>query len=483
MGFPVPLDQLRLEMATIAQGRNLRAEHDLLQKGTLSAEYRGDYIFLLDSWQLVLHVGSEGYAGHAQHRLKMVERELLAIAREFFNAHPKEFITGISVTPIVPIVPVVNQSKHCNEAPSITITSLTRRDIFDTLMASDFKYWGRLEEVDFLLRLFDLDSLPSNDPRAESAHGDIYMHRIHFPGDMPDDWWLISDPRFDLLQCKDEILLRFLCEMIHPEVRPDRSEVSTLLEIFNRHLKTDGWEIHESNTISGKPVFSARRLIVGLQVDGRPKNVIFASSVKPDLRFKDALNNDIEIVTHLDKVLVFDKPIPTTGLRWRDIQRWWAEKRQLDPTLRTTKENLYLRLLSSLPESSPPQRLLFRTFYATYKDSFEELPALLPEVWLHYDPRTVTERGRDALLRQRMDFLMLFSHGLRVVIEVDGMHHYADSNGRADPAAYAKMAAADRDLRLAGYEVYRFGATELVGPEGEEAVAAFFRELFRLHPP
>ncbi|MFB7225150.1 hypothetical protein [Streptomyces sp. NPDC056227] len=29
-------------------------------------------------------------------------------------------------------------------------------------------------------------------------------------------------------------------------------------------------------------------------------------------------------------------------------------------------------------------------------------PALLPEVWLHWDPKTVEERGPEALLRSRM---------------------------------------------------------------------------------
>lgn len=58
---------------------------------------------------------------------------------------------------------------------------------------------------------------------------------------------------------------------------------------------------------------------------------------------------------------------------------------------------------------------------------------LLPEVWLHWDPRTVKERGPNALLRFRMDFLLLLPHGTRVVIEVDGKHHYADPHpvGRA----------------------------------------------------
>jgi very-short-patch-repair endonuclease len=80
------------------------------------------------------------------------------------------------------------------------------------------------------------------------------------------------------------------------------------------------------------------------------------------------------------------------------------------------------------------------------------LPPLLPEVWLHWDAKTVRERGPDALLRFRMDFLLLLPHWVRAVLEVDGKHHYARDDGLADTTRYAKMVAADRELKLAGYQ-------------------------------
>jgi hypothetical protein len=46
---------------------------------------------------------------------------------------------------------------------------------------------------------------------------------------------------------------------------------------------------------------------------------------------------------------------------------------------------------------------------------------------------------------------------------------------------YAEMVSADRELRLAGYEVYRFRANELVGEGAESKIADFFERLFRLH--
>ena len=103
----------------------------------------------------------------------------------------------------------------------------------------------------------------------------------------------------------------------------------------------------------------------------------------------------------------------------------------------------------------------------------------MPEVWLHWDPKTVKERGAEALLRFRMDFLLLLPGGRRVVLEVDGKTHYAETSGEASPKRYAEMVSGDRDLRLAGYDVYRFGALELTGEEGTKRAEDFFRRLFR----
>ncbi|WP_143466811.1 hypothetical protein [Lentzea kentuckyensis] len=78
-----------------------------------------------------------------------------------------------------------------------------------------------------------------------------------------------------------------------------------------------------------------------------------------------------------------------------------------------------------------------------------------------------------------MDFLLLLPHGRRIVVEVDGSHHYA-TDGRADPVRYAETMRGSRDLSLSGYEVVRFGAAEL-RDEGEarRMLERFFRDLSR----
>lgn len=313
--------------------------------------------------------------------------------------------------------------------------------------------------------LADLAALLSG--RGSKASGKSYTPVTHLQ--------LLEEQGF--FAWPDKRVFLFLEGLVHPTVRRG-SEQEEWVDFLNRILGVDGLRLSETSRLSQHPVFTVERSRGG--VAGRAKNLIFASSVKPDLRFRDAVNNDVEIVTNADKVLVYDRPIGPDGLRWRDLQEWWCEREGLS-SQREARRTLYRRLMDSVPETSPPQRFLFREFFAAHRDAFPELPALLPEVWLHWDPKTARVRGAAALARHRMDFLMLLPGGVRIVLEVDGQHHYS-SGGHADPSLYAIMAAADRDLRLAGYEVYRFGSVELdCTEEARVRVRQFFVELFRKH--
>jgi very-short-patch-repair endonuclease len=78
-----------------------------------------------------------------------------------------------------------------------------------------------------------------------------------------------------------------------------------------------------------------------------------------------------------------------------------------------------------------------------------------------------------------MDFLLLLPRGRRVVLKVDGQHHYA-TGARPDPAVYAQTMRSDRELKLNDYDVFRFGAHELTTEQHARATAEeFFRDLFR----
>ncbi len=305
-----------------------------------------------------------------------------------------------------------------------------------------------------------------------SLRGQIEQHVLR-----KSDW--SADVLFDKLgayECSERRFCLFLEGLASSQVRPDEAAQRRFVKVVNEQLHRCGVELRETGDDGGYPSFTV--VSIGVGNAGRPKNVIFASPLKPDLRFRDAINNEIEIVSNADKYLVYDRPIGPEGLKWRELQAWWAE-REGGLTDEEAKNTLYRRLRDSIPTNSPPQQLLFWTFFKTFKPSIFDLPALLPEVWLYWDPKTVAERGRDALFRFRMDFLMLISPSVRVVIEVDGKQHYADDSGRADAAKYGAMMAADREMRLSGYEVYRFGGAELHGEKGQRVVKEFFEELFR----
>lgn len=157
------------------------------------------------------------------------------------------------------------------------ISEITRRDILDTLIIEKINWSGRLNEPDFLSRMFDLSKLPSFDGRYKDAYGDIWQHRIN-NFDWDDDW-AFTDSRFNLLNGDDVTFLQFLCEMLHPIVRNDATEVSRLLQMFNENLINDNFEIVERTRISNRPVFVGRYKLLGKSsIEKSKKEIIDALS-------------------------------------------------------------------------------------------------------------------------------------------------------------------------------------------------------------
>lgn len=308
---------------------------------------------------------------------------------------------------------------------------------------------------------------------SQSLRARIEKHLIQ----NPDDW--DAERLFEELGAfgaSDRRFALFLEGLASADVLSDVAAQNVFVGSVNGVLRSCGVELRETGADGGYPVFQIVALHTG--VPGALKNLIFASSVKPDLRLTDAINNNVEVVTNIDKVLIYDRAIREEGLTWAHLQDWWASTNHLaDPA--EAKRSLYDRLLGCLPATSPPQRFFHLSYFRLFRGRIPLLPALLPEVWLHWDPQTAKQRGPDALLRSRMDFLMLLPNRVRVVLEIDGKQHYSADDGRADVKRYAEMVYADRDLKLSGYEVFRFGGGELGDQAQADRVAAgFFPPLF-----
>ncbi|MFF8731727.1 abortive infection family protein [Streptomyces sp. NPDC015171] len=134
------------------------------------------------------------------------------------------------------------------------LTVVTRQRLLDLLVVEKVWWWGALDEVRFLERLYDLNALEGDGFRRLTAREDIIQHCLS-----NDDWppeWVFTDDRFGLNGDSPQPLLRFLAEMLHPVVRRDPAEVQRLAGKLNELLAVDGFELYPAEYISGLPVYA-----------------------------------------------------------------------------------------------------------------------------------------------------------------------------------------------------------------------------------
>lgn len=363
------------------------------------------------------------------------------------------------------------------------ISNVTRYNIVEGLEGTSF--WGRLPLRDFFAPVIAVGLLPDVGPDGYLYEG---LSTFAFSSSMfgrpkqaspPPSRLTVSEflKRNGLIHWPDQRFCLFIERISHPEVQSPGQQ-RTFVDLLNSFLQRDSFELQPDNLLGGLPVYKVRRR--GAGVSGSPKYIIFASSgLKPDIVIEDAVSMDIRIVRHAEQCLVYDQP-PTSGdLTWQMLLEWWGKQTGLDISQASIRQDLGVRLQQSLRPG--PERILFDTYFKEFKPRYgDRLPALLPQVYLHYDPRTRQERGKTVLVRQRMDFLLLLRNSVRVVIEIDGKQHYSDADGKAAPQLYAEMVAEDRRIRCLGYEIYRFGGAEFV-VDAAKTIVAFFEDLFERH--
>jgi very-short-patch-repair endonuclease len=281
-----------------------------------------------------------------------------------------------------------------------------------------------------------------------------------------------SDPR----------VFHFLERLVHPEVRIEDDQ-SNLVDILNKQLIRDGFSLKCTSFISGYGVYTVEALTQGISES--PKYLIFASNGhKPEIGFVDAISNKITILKYEEYCLVYDRPIDKNlGLAWEDLVIWWQNSQYFTQIGKENpRKSLGQRLLESMKDSLP-ERLVFEAYFKVLRPIYEaNLPALIPQVYVHYDPVTISmlkKRGEKLRFeKQRMDFLLLLPHGIRVILEIDGIQHYS-LNGKPSPETYAVTMRSDRELRVLGYDVYRFAGIELNSKEKAQRVTeSFFRQIF-----
>lgn len=200
-------------------------------------------------WTFTLQVDPIAYAALGSKR-ELLEEQIVSRLKPVIEQFSTDWF-GVTIAPKVQPRP---EWRHRSEDLSREV----RQNIIDGLKLDEVPWSGRLGEVEFLQRLYDLQALPSNDSRFKDAAGDIWQHRINNPEDWDDDW-VFGDRRFNLLQGPTDGFLRFLCEMVHPVVRPDRNAALKLVQEFNDQLRLEGWQLIEEEKIAGRPRFVPQR--------------------------------------------------------------------------------------------------------------------------------------------------------------------------------------------------------------------------------
>jgi hypothetical protein len=206
-------------------------------------------------------------------------------------------------------------------------------------------------------------------------------------------------------------------------------------------------------------------------------NVVFASDGSPlRVELADPVGGSCDIVASEESRVVGAEPLMCRGLSWTHLLAWWQHRH---PDCATDPAAAYLELHDRLRLGlTSGERLVFDVYLTLGFD----LPALIPQVRLHDDPASELNCGRYAYPRHRVGFLLLMNNRARAVIEVDDSQHHPDVSGRGDDTAYAAVVAADRELTLQGFEVYRFADSDIRDPaSARDKVGNFFRRLLDRH--
>lgn len=315
---------------------------------------------------------------------------------------------------------------------------------------------------------------------SEGDISEIARHMDRF-NDWPESYLL--DSIIDYLNLTDEQFMFFLEQYVNPNIhhwrwneeeeRREHIHNSELVEVINRYIDHDGYKLVVKDTIGDKDFYECISTRVGVQ--GQVKNIIFAAKYKPEIVFDDALNNDIRITRNENQCLIYNRSIPSSGVMWNDLVEWYAAENNLSDG-QNPEAAFITRLCDCLDTSfkangakAGPETWMLQAYYNLKKELGIDLPALIPQVYLYYDPQTLKQRGYKLFEHQKMDFLMILSHKDRIVIEIDGKQHYAEGT-TASPKLYSEMVRAHREMSLLGYDVYRFGGYEFMGADADETV-------------
>lgn len=121
-------------------------------------------------WTIQLQLDPKYYARLGARR-EMLQEQI----SNRFKVVLEQFSANSYTVAIVPRIDPNPEWRHV----SGDVPREARQNIIDGLKLDGVAWFGRLADVEFLQRLFDLRALPSQDSRFEDAAGDIWQHRVN----------------------------------------------------------------------------------------------------------------------------------------------------------------------------------------------------------------------------------------------------------------------------------------------------------------
>ena len=221
-----------------------------------------------------------------------------------------------------------------------------------------YVYHGDLTELDFLKKIYPLDTMPSDDLRYLNAEDDIRQHTIN--NDDYEYGWIFTDDRFGLNNGDDETLLKFLCTVFHASYRNEEGYWKEYLAKIQNLLRKDGYELYISKYISGREVYEWRELtdveiryscFVPFSQRYKDKNITVPKITKAKRRLLNALMIQKENIENLHTDTGFNYQLTTREAVVEDIKKFYMPKAFDDNGNYTQEEDLEKLVLNSSPKT------------------------------------------------------------------------------------------------------------------------------------
>ena len=128
--------------------------------------------------------------------------------------------------------------------------------LVDVLIKQNNLFGEKYEEMGpmkFLGEVWLLDKMPSTDERYPTARGDAIQHLVN-----NDDWsydYMLKE-RFSLLNDTDEVFIKFINTIVHPDFKESEDEIIYFVLLINPYLKKVGYTLSiQDRGENGIPIY------------------------------------------------------------------------------------------------------------------------------------------------------------------------------------------------------------------------------------